>query len=31
VKRDLLDHWIERETMRNMGEVDSAWEEGLDS
>jgi excisionase family DNA binding protein len=31
VKRDLLDHWIERETMRNMGEADSAWEEGLDS
>lgn len=24
VKKDLLDHWIERETMRNIGEGDSA-------
>jgi excisionase family DNA binding protein len=28
VKKDLLDRWIERETMRNIGEGDSAWGEG---
>jgi excisionase family DNA binding protein len=31
VKKDLLDRWIERETMKNIGEGDSAWGEGPDS
>jgi len=31
VKKNLLDRWIERETMRNMGEGDNAWGEGPDS
>jgi excisionase family DNA binding protein len=30
VKKDLLDRWIERKTMRNIGEGDSAWPEGPD-
>jgi hypothetical protein len=30
VKKDLLDRWIERKTMRNIGEGDSAWREGPD-
>jgi excisionase family DNA binding protein len=30
VKKDLLDHWIERETMRNIGKGDSLWGEGPD-
>ena len=29
--KDLLDRWIERETMRNIGEGDNAWGEGPDS
>ena len=28
VKKGLLDRWIERETMRNIGEGGSAWGEG---
>jgi len=31
VKKDLLDRWIERETMKNIGEGDSAWGESPDS
>jgi excisionase family DNA binding protein len=31
VKKDLLDRWIERETMRNIGEGDGARGEGSDS
>jgi excisionase family DNA binding protein len=27
VKKDLLDRWIERETLRNIGEDDSTWGE----
>jgi excisionase family DNA binding protein len=31
VKKNLLDRWIGRETMRNIGEGDSTWVEGPDS
>ena len=31
VKKDLLDRWIERETMKNIGEGNSAWGESPDS
>ena len=31
VKKDLLDRWIERKTMRNIGESGNAWGEGSDS
>jgi excisionase family DNA binding protein len=31
VKKDLLDRWIERETMKNIGEGNNAWGESPDS
>ena len=31
VKKDLLDRWIERETMKNIGEGNGAWGESPDS
>jgi excisionase family DNA binding protein len=31
VKKDILDHWMERETMRNIEKGDSAWGEKPDS